>query len=59
MSNQRPRIVLVGAGGYGRLYVETMAQRLFLKPTSAENAVKSTFLFGLSKMGQPSLDERK
>lgn len=27
MSNQRPRIVLVGAGGYGRLYVETMAQR--------------------------------
>lgn len=27
MSNQRPRIVLVGAGGYGRLYVEAMAQR--------------------------------
>ena len=27
MSNQRPRIVLVGAGGYGRLYVERMAQR--------------------------------
>lgn len=27
MSNQRPRLVLVGAGGYGRLYVEAMAQR--------------------------------
>ena len=27
MSNQRLRIVLVGAGGYGRLYVETMTQR--------------------------------
>ena len=27
MSNQRLRIVLVGAGEYGRLYVEAMSQR--------------------------------
>ena len=27
MSNQRPRVVLVGAGGYGRLYLEAMASR--------------------------------